>query len=124
MDQLLAIALGGALGSVLRYLVSSKINQLIPINFPYGTLVVNVTGCFLIGFLSILLVERLSLSAIWRAGILIGFLGGFTTFSSFSLDTLKLYENGAWLAAGMNVLSTTLLCLLATLLGIFLGRNL
>lgn len=124
MVPILVIAVGGAIGSTLRYLVSSKINQITGINFPYGTLVVNVLGCLLIGFLSAILVERLLVSPVWRAGILIGFLGGFTTFSSFSLDTFKLYEEGAWLAAFMNVSISVILCFFGTMLGMLLGRNL
>jgi CrcB protein len=124
MYQLLTIAVGGALGSVLRFVMSQGINQWTGIKFPYGTLCVNVLGCLLIGFLSILFIERLATSPIWRATVLIGFLGGFTTFSSFSLDTFNLFEQGYWTSALLNVVSSLVLCLLATAIGVYIGRNL
>ncbi len=124
MQILITIALGGAIGSVLRFAMSQKINQLLGQSFPYGIFTVNVLGCLLIGFFSALLLERLALPPIWRMGIMVGFLGGFTTFSSFSLDALSLFERGAHVAAITYVLSSVVFCLLATLLGLFLGRNL
>lgn len=82
----------------------------------------NVLGCLAIGFLSEILLDRFALSSVWRAGILIGFLGGFTTFSSFSLDTINLFEQGAYVAATLNILLNTTLCIIATAFGIFAGR--
>ncbi len=120
---LFAVAVGGAIGSMARFLISQKVNQMTGIAFPYGTLIVNVLGCLLIGFLSTVLIERFLVSVVWRAGILIGVLGGFTTFSSFSLDTFKLYEQGSFVAASLNVFLSVILCLSATLLGTYLGRN-
>jgi CrcB protein len=122
MYTLLAVAIGGAFGSVLRFAAAQKITQATGNSFPYGILFVNVVGCFAIGILSILLLDRFSLSPAWRAGILIGFLGGFTTFSSFSLDTFNLFEQGAYLAATLNILLNTGLCVIATFLGVFVGR--
>lgn len=124
MYQLLAIAAAGALGSVLRFVMSQGINQWTGIKFPLGTLCVNVLGCLLIGFLSMLFIERLATLPIWRAAILIGFLGGFTTFSSFSLDTFNLFEQGYLAGALLNVVSSLVLCLLATVIGVYLGRSL
>lgn len=123
MLQIIGIALGGALGSVLRFYLSRQVNQWTGTNFPYGTLLVNVVGCFLIGVLSVLLVERLTISPQWRAALLIGFLGGFTTFSSFSLDTFTLYEQGNNVAASLNIGLSLVCCLLATFVGTILGRN-
>src|SRR5579871_6019793 len=94
MTQLLAVGICGALGSVLRFIMSYSINQWTGSKFPYGTLCVNILGALLIGFLSSLFMERLMSSPLWRAAILIGFLGGFTTFSSFSMDTFNLFEQG------------------------------
>ena len=82
MKQILAIAIGGAAGAVLRYWTSTGIYALVGRTFPYGTLVVNVAGSLLMGFLYVLLVERLALSVEWRAALLIGVLGAFTTFST------------------------------------------
>jgi CrcB protein len=88
-----------------------------------GTLTVNVIGSLLIGFLSaVLIVERVAFSAEYRSGILVGVLGGFTTFSSFSLETINLVERGLWLKAGVNIVLSISVCLLATGLGLWLGR--
>lgn len=124
MTQMLAIALGGGLGSLLRYLMSNWVYARLGRDFPYGTLAVNVLGSLLIGLLYVLLVERLSLGPLWRAALLIGVLGGFTTFSSFSLETLQLLEQGEWLRAALNVILSVSVCLIATGLGLMLGRQL
>ncbi|HID49943.1 MAG TPA: fluoride efflux transporter CrcB [Chromatiales bacterium] len=124
MNQLLAIALGGAAGAVLRFVMSTGIHRLAGRDFPYGTLSVNVLGSLLMGFLYILLIERATVSSEWRAVLLIGFLGSFTTFSTFSMETLNLLENGEVLRAGVNVLLSVTLCLLAAGSGVFVGRQL
>lgn len=123
MLSVLAIALGGAAGSVLRYATSLGVHGLLGRAFPYGTLVVNVVGCLAMGFLYVWLVERSAVSAEVRAGVLIGVLGGFTTFSSFSIETLGLIEAGEHLRAALNVLASVALCLLATWLGLVLARQ-
>ncbi|UCH54244.1 MAG: fluoride efflux transporter CrcB, partial [Pseudomonadota bacterium] len=102
MTQVLAIAAGGAAGSVLRFWMSGWVHSLVGRGFPYGTLAVNVLGCLLMGLLFVMFVERLSLDSAVRAGVLIGVLGGFTTFSSFSIETINLIEEGLWLKAGLN----------------------
>ncbi len=124
MSQVLAIALGGALGSVLRFWMSSGIYTLLGRSFPYGTLAVNILGCLLIGILFVLFMERLTVDTVWRAGILIGVLGGFTTFSSFSIETFNLIEGGAHLKAVLNMASSVFLCVGATWLGVILARQL
>jgi len=124
LNQLLAIALGGAAGAVLRFVMSTGIHRLAGRDFPYGTLSVNVLGSLLMGFLYILLIERATVSSEWRAVLLIGFLGSFTTFSTFSMETLNLLENGEVLRAGVNVLLSVTLCLLAAGSGVFVGRQL
>lgn len=123
MNQVLAIAAGGAAGSVLRFWLSSWIHSFADRSFPYGTLTVNVLGCLIMGFLFVLFIDRLSDNAVLRAGILIGVLGGFTTFSSFTIETLNLIEQGAWFKAIMNMTGSLLLCVAATWLGIVLGRQ-
>jgi CrcB protein len=122
--QLLAIALGGALGALARYLVSSGIHAVLGRGFPYGTLVVNVLGSLLMGFLLVQFTERLGMPPQARALWLVGFLGGFTTFSTFSVETLGLLEEGELLRAGANVALNLVLCLLAAWAGLLLGRQL
>jgi CrcB protein len=124
VNQVLAIAAGGAAGSVLRFWMSTWVHSFAGRSFPYGTLAVNVIGCLLMGFLFVLLVERMSDNAVWRAALLIGVLGGFTTFSSFSIETFNLLEQGDSLKAGVNALSSLVLCLGATWAGVILGRQL
>ena len=124
MSQLIAIALGGALGALARYGASTGVHALLGRGFPYGTLTVNVAGSLAMGFLYIVLIERLSLAAEWRAVLLVGFLGAFTTFSTFSLETFNLVEGGEWLKAAANVVLSVVLCLFAAWLGVVLGRQL
>lgn len=124
MQHILYIAIGGAVGSVLRYLVSIGIHALLGRGFPYGTLTVNVLGSFAMGILYIVLVERLSESAELRALLLIGLLGAFTTFSAFSIETFNLLEGGEIMKAALNVLLSVIICLLAVWTGIILGRQL
>lgn len=124
MQQLLAIAGGGALGAVLRFSMSSNIYRVLGREFPYGTLAVNVLGSLLMGLFFILIVERGTLSAEWRSVIMIGFLGAFTTFSTFSIETLALLESGELGRAALNVFLSVALCLGATWLGLVIGRQL
>jgi len=124
MNQVVAIAAGGALGSVLRYWMSTWVHGLMGRGFPYGTLAVNVLGCLAMGFLFVLFVERMGESALLRAGVLIGVIGGFTTFSSFSIETFNLIEQGAVLKAAANTAASLFVCLGATWLGVILARQL
>ncbi len=124
MSQVLAIAAGGAVGAVLRFWTSSAVYSITGRDFPYGTLTVNVVGSLLMGLLSILLIERMSLGPEWRAAILVGLLGGFTTFSTFSLETLNLIQEGEHMRALMNVLISVVVCVSAAWLGVIAGRQL
>ena len=112
------------MGAVMRYLTSTGVYAVLGRGFPYGTLVVNVLGSLLMGVLTILMLERLSVGPEWRAGILIGVLGAFTTFSTFSMETLNLVEQGDWIKALVNVFLSTALCLLAAWVGVLMGRSL
>jgi len=113
------VALGGALGSMARYGCSGLAARFIGATFPWGTLIVNITGSLIIGFLATLMSPdgRLLASPDTRAFVMIGVLGGFTTFSSFSLETLNLARDGEWLWAGANVVLSVVLCLGAVWLG-------
>ena len=123
MQQLLAIAGGGALGAVMRFGVSSGVYRVLGKDFPYGTLTVNVLGSLLMGLCFILMVERNVLSMEWRSIIMIGFLGAFTTFSTFSMETLSLLESGELTRALLNILLSVTLCLAATWIGLTIGRQ-
>lgn len=116
------VALGGAIGAVLRYLVSSGVHQLTGRHFPYGTFVVNLIGSLLIGFLAVLLLQKTSEAMSLRALIIIGGLGSFTTFSTFSYETVALIGDGHLLKAFYNVASNLLCCLLATAVGLWFGE--
>jgi len=126
------VAVGGALGSVTRYwfalLVDQHSNKLFPWGqtFPWGTLLVNITGSFVIGFLFTVTAPegRLMASSNTRLFFMTGICGGYTTFSSFSLQTLNLARDGDWLKAGANVLLSTTLCLIAVWLGHLLAMTL
>lgn len=122
MQHVILVFVGGAVGSVFRYVVSIGMSRWLGTGFPYGTLTVNVAGSLCMGFLYVLIVERASLSAEWRSLLLIGLLGGFTTFSSFSMETLLLLQDAAWLKAGVNTLLNVSLCLFAAWIGLLLGR--
>ena len=124
MIQLIAIAGGGAVGALFRFWVSSGAYHLLGQDFPYGTLVVNVLGSLAMGFLYVVLLERLSTSPELRAALLIGFLDAFTTFSTFSIETLNLIEQADLLKAGMNMLFSVVACLAACWIGLALGRQL
>jgi len=113
------VGLGSALGGVARYGCSGLAARYIGVAFPWGTLIVNVSGCLVIGFLATLASAdgRLLLSPDARAFLMIGVCGGFTTFSAFSIETLNLARDGEWLWAGANVILSVVLCLLAVWFG-------
>ena len=112
----LLIALGGAGGSILRYVLGGAVQRSTDSGFPIGTMVVNVTGCFLIGVL-VRQFMNMQLSQDLRALLIVGFCGGFTTFSTFSAETLALIEGAEYARATAYVLLSVVLCLLATLAG-------
>jgi len=123
VSQLVYIAAGGATGALMRYWMSSGIYAVLGRGFPYGTLTVNVVGSLLMGFCYVFMIERMDVSVEWRAGLMIGLLGAFTTFSTFSIETLNLLESGEQLKAALNVLLSVTLCIIGCWLGMIVGRN-
>ncbi len=124
MKTMIYIAAGGATGSLLRYWMSNGIHQLLGAKFPYGTLSVNILGSVLIGFLYVFLIERMDTGIELRGALLIGVLGSFTTFSTFSIETLNLLESGEQFRAVLNILLSISLCLCGCWLGMVTGRQL
>lgn len=123
MLKVLFVAIGGAVGSVLRYLIGGWVQQLSP-GFPVGTLTINIVGCFFIGFLATLFTGPFLIRDEYRAFILVGVLGGFTTFSTFSWDTNRLADTGQFTAAAANVLLSVGVGLVATWIGARLAQAL
>jgi len=124
MTQILAIAAGGAIGALLRYWTSIAVHGRLGMAFPYGTLAVNVLGSLLMGFLYIWLIDRMAAGPALRAFLLVGVLGAFTTFSTFSMETLNLLEAGHPGKALANVLVSVLVCVTAAGLGVIAARQL
>lgn len=122
MQQLLAIALGGSVGAVTRFLVANGIYGMLGRGFPHGTLFINVSGSFLMGFLTELFLQRFALATEYRAAVLIGFLGAYTTFSTFALESVNLLEAGSTLKAFSNVVLSVFLCIAACWMGLLWGR--
>ncbi len=123
MFHILLVAVGGATGSVARYLTGLAMTRLLGPAFPWGTITVNIVGSFAIGLLAELVARKVSAPVEMRLLLVVGFLGGFTTFSSFSLDTLALVERGAALSAFVYVGASLVLSLGAAFGGLALGRS-
>lgn len=120
--HLLCIGVAGAAGAVLRYLTQQGVILVLGRQFPFGTLAVNVIGSFLIGILFVAFWERAVENEVLRLTLVVGFLGSFTTFSAFSLDTWILVQHGAYVKAAGNVMANISMCLLATWFGIVAAR--
>ena len=123
MLQLLVIGCGGAVGALMRYGLGWRITLLAGGGFPWGTLFVNIFGCFLAGLILTLLVTRIPLSDLLRNGLQIGLLGGFTTFSAFSIDAITLFDQGLWLRGLLYIVTTVVVSVLGAYLGMSVGRN-
>ena len=120
--NILLVFIGGGLGAVARYLLQGAVYRITGASFPYGTIVVNIIGCFTIGLLMSSMEERFLAAPSLRIFLTIGILGGFTTFSSFSYETMALLREGDLLMGGLNVVASVAICLGATWLGLGLGR--
>jgi fluoride exporter len=118
----IAISLGALVGANARYVISRYAARILGPVFPYGTLVINVAGSLIVGFFIIWSSERALVDPRWRLLVVIGFCGGFTTFSSYAFETMAYFEQGQWLLMTTNILTNNLLCLLAVVAGMALAR--
>ncbi len=122
MESLFLVGAGGFLGAVSRYLVAGWVSRFTSPAFPWGTFTVNVTGSFLLALIITLILERFLSGGAWRLFLGIGFLGAYTTFSTFAWETDSLLREGAWLMAGVNVAANVAAALLAARFGLILAR--
>jgi fluoride exporter len=122
MTETVVAFLGGGVGTMFRYWLSGGVYRFVPPTFPFGTLLVNVTGCFLIGLFMTVFDERFAVQPLLRIFLTIGVLGGFTTFSTFSFETIALLREGSLLAGLGNIISSTTGCLTATWIGMVVGK--
>jgi fluoride exporter len=118
----LVVALGAVFGANLRYVMSRYAAKLLGPVFPYGTLVINVLGSFVVGWFVIWSTERVLLDPRWRLLVVVGFCGGFTTFSSYAFESMAYFEQGQWRLMVLNIVSNNVLCLLAVLAGMAVAR--
>jgi CrcB protein len=121
--MLLYVALGSALGGVARYLLGGLMQRIFDTTFPIGTLLINISGSLLLGAIMSYAIETPTLSPDMRAFLTIGLCGGYTTFSTFSYETVSLLKDGEWTRAGLYVVASVVLALLSTLLGFVLARH-
>lgn len=123
--EFIAVAIGGAIGSLSRFGLSRWIQTMSRHkDYPWGIFVCNVLGCLLMGMLAGILIHRFEMGPVWRAAVLIGMLGGFTTFSSFSIDTITMIQAGDIGSALTNVILTLVFCLIATAGGLLITKSL
>jgi fluoride exporter len=116
------ISLGAVFGVCARYFVSTYVARHFSTVFPYGTLVINITGSLVLGFFLTYSSERVLLDPRWRLLVAIGFCGSYTTFSSYAFESFALLEKGRWLMTGLNMLGSNMLCLAAVLAGVAFAR--
>lgn len=124
MDKVFIVGLGGFVGANVRYWLGAWIDAQFGLRFPLGTFIINLTGSLLLGFVATLAVERALVDPRWRLAIAIGFVGAYTTFSTFTYESVKLLEAGAYGLAALNVFGSTALGLIGAGLGIALARAL
>jgi fluoride exporter len=124
VNDILVISIGAILGANARWIISRYAARVLGPTFPYGTLFINVTGSFIVGFFMIWASERVLIDPRWRLLIVVGFCGAFTTFSSYAFETMSYFEQGQWLLMFTNFASNNLLCLAAALAGMALARAL
>ena len=122
MEQLVLVFLGGGLGACSRYLISQFANAKWGVDFPVGTLIANIVGCFIIGIFMAAITERYIINPNWRLLIVVGFIGGLTTFSSFSYESLQLLQDGGLNLAMVNILTNMVFGFTATWLGMLVVK--
>ncbi|HXN64143.1 MAG TPA: fluoride efflux transporter CrcB [Candidatus Acidoferrales bacterium] len=122
MTKYLLVAIGGALGSVLRFWAGGYITNRMGTRFPYGTFAVNVTASFLIGFIVTLMAEKAHWDANWRYLIPIGFIGGYSTFSTFEFESFRLLQDGEMILAAANLVGSVVCGFVSVWLGVITGR--
>lgn len=123
MTKYLIVAFGGAVGSMLRFWAGGYVSSRLGTRFPYGTLVINITASFLIGFIMTLLAERAHWSPNWRYLLVVGFLGGYSTFSSFEYESFRVFQDGEFLITAMNIVFSVALGFVSVWLGVIAGRT-
>lgn len=122
MTKYLMVGMGGAAGSVLRFWVGTYVSSRLGTRFPYGTFLINVTASFLIGFVLAVLADRADWSPNWRYLIPIGFIGGYSTFSTFEYETFRVFQEGELLISGLNVALSVVVGFFSVWLGVITGR--
>lgn len=123
MTKYLIVALGGAIGSMLRFWAGGYVSSRLGTRFPYGTFVINITASFLIGFIMTVLAERAHLNPAWRYLLVVGFLGGYSTFSSFEYETFRVFEDGEFLITALNIALSVGIGFIAVWIGAITGRS-
>ena len=116
------VSLGAVVGANLRYILSRYAAKMLGPVFPYGTLIINIVGSFIVGWFMIWTTERVLIDPRWRLLIVVGFCGGFTTFSSYAFESMAYFEQGQWALMTINILANNLLCLLAAVAGMAAAR--
>ena len=124
MSNYVLIAIGGAAGALARYGVAAFIQSRFPSSFPWGTFVVNVSGCFAMGLVVSLVLDRIGSSVGLRVLLAVGFIGAYTTFSTYAVESITLFRSGDWLGAAANIIGTNLICLLGAVVGLLVGAHL
>ena len=122
LQTILFISLGAILGANLRYFAGQLSLRTFHSNLPYGTMLINISGSFILAFFVVWTTERVLADPRWRVFVAVGFWGGYTTYSSYAYETFALFEQGQWLFASLNIVATNVLCLAAAFAGAALAR--